>query len=85
MTTSLMFHFLFYLLIPTVFFTFDNGINQTVKLYVISEQARSFIFIQLILSVVDIPYRTWKAKKIASLSDQREGFKFCQNLLHRVV
>lgn len=34
--TSVLFHFVFYLIIPTVFFTVNNGINSTVKLYVIS-------------------------------------------------
>lgn len=83
--TSVLFHFIFYLIIPTIFFVYPNHINTTIKLYVISDQARTFIFVQLILSVIDVPYRMWKSRKILNLSDQRAGFKYCQHLLHKTV
>lgn len=54
-----------------MFFTFGSTINKTVKLYVISEQARTFIILQLILAIVDVTYQNWKSKKTACLSDQR--------------
>lgn len=67
----MIFHIIFYIVIPVVFFSVDDGIDSTVKLFVISEQARTFIVMQLILCMIDIPYQMWKAKKTKSLSDQR--------------
>jgi hypothetical protein len=77
-----MFHLLFYIMIPTFFFVFNNGINPSVKLYTISEQARTFIMVQLVLSFIDLGYRIWSTRKVLSLSDQRESFKFPQKFLH---
>ncbi len=69
-------------MIPTFFFVFNNGINPSVKLYTISEQARTFIMVQLVLSFIDLGYRIWSTRKVLSLSDQRESFKFPQKFLH---
>ena len=64
---------------------FSNDINPTVKLYVISQQARTFILVQLIIVIVDIPFRMWKNKKVRSLSDQRYAFRSNQKMLHKMV
>ncbi len=85
LVTTVFFHFVFYLIIPTLFFTFGSGLTKTLKLYVISEQARTFIIIQTLLAIIDLSYRTWKRKKTKCLSDQREGFKFNQHMLHQTV
>ena len=79
---TVMFHLIFYLLVPTFFFLVDNGISQSVKLFAISSQARTFIFIQLILSSFDSVFRLWRMKKMKSLADQRESFKYPQKYLH---
>ena len=83
--SSMIFHLVFYIIIPTLFFFIRDGINTTVKLYVIAQQARTFIFMQVILCFIDIPYRMWKNKKISVLGDQREGFKYIQKMLHKIV
>jgi hypothetical protein len=36
LATTVMFHLIFYLLIPTIFFVTDNGINQSIKLYTVA-------------------------------------------------
>jgi hypothetical protein len=69
--STVLFHLVFYIIIPTVFFSVPNSINQTIKLYVIADQARTFVIIQLIISIIDVPYQTWKNKKVKNLSDQR--------------
>ena len=70
--TTVLFHFVFYLCLPTIFFAAPGGeINSTVKLYVIYQQARTFIIVQLLILIFDIPYRLWKSNKINKLSDQR--------------
>lgn len=79
------FHILFYILIPTFFFMYPNNLNPTVKLYVIAQQARTFIIIQLIIIIVDMPYRIWKNKKVQALSDQRHAFRHNQGMLHKLV
>lgn len=58
--SCLTFHVLFYIIIPTFFFMIPGEISETVKLYVISEQARTFVVVQIIIVVVDLPYRIWK-------------------------
>lgn len=58
--TCLTFHVLFYIIIPTFFFMVPSEISETVKLYVISEQATAFVVIQVIIVIVDLPYRIWK-------------------------
>lgn len=77
-----MFHLIFYLIIPTIFFKFSNGIQQSIKLFAISSQAQTFIIIQFILSFFDSIYRLWKMKKMKTLADQRESFKYPQKFLH---
>lgn len=81
----MLFHLLFYIIIPVLFFVIPNKIVTTTKLFVIADQARTFIFLQLLVNIIDVPYQFWKSKKIKSLSDQREGFKFYQRQLHNLV
>jgi hypothetical protein len=76
--SSMLFHIIFYIIIPTLFFLIGNEINPTVKLYVIANQARTFIVIQIIICIVDLPYQMWKIKKTRSLADQRQAFRFNQ-------
>jgi hypothetical protein len=71
LATTVMFHLIFYLLIPTIFFVSDNNINQSIKLYTLAQQAQTFIIIQLLLSWLDFVFRMWRVKKINALSDQR--------------
>lgn len=83
--TTVLFHLVFYIIMPTVFFAIPNGISRSVKLYVISEQARTFIIIQLLIVLIDLPYRMWKSQKVKSLSDQRKAFKHNQYTLNKIV
>lgn len=85
LNSSMIFHIVFYIIIPSLFFFINDGIDTTVKLYVISQQARTFIIMQMILCFIDIPYRVWKNRKTSVLGDQREGFKYNQKMLHKVV
>ena len=79
------FHILFYILEPTFFFMYPNDISSTVKLYVIGQQALTFLVVQLTLMVLDVPYRVWKSKKLRALSDQRYAFRNNQGMLHKLV
>ena len=79
------FHIVFYVLIPTFFFMYPNELSSTVKLYVIAQQARAFIVLQVIFVIIDLPFRMWKNKKIKALSDQRYAFRYNQKMLHNVV
>ncbi len=81
----MLFHIIFYIIVPVIFFAVDDGIDRTIKLFVISEQARTFIVMQMILCIIDIPYQMWKSRKIKCLGDQREGFRYNQEMLHKVV
>lgn len=83
--TCLTFHVLFYIIIPTLFFFLPSEISDTVKLYVVAEQAKTFILVQIIIVLVDLPYRIWKRRKVLALSDQRVAFKNNQQMLHKLV
>lgn len=85
LATTVMFHLIFYLIVPTIFFVVPNRINQSIKLYALADQAQTFIIIQLLLSWLDFVFRMWRVKKIRALSDQRESFKFPQKYLHERV
>jgi hypothetical protein len=82
---SMLFHVLFYIVIPVVYFAIPNSVPQTTKLFTIAQQARTFIFLQVLINIIDVPYRLWKSRKTKSLSDQRVGFKYYQQKLHKVV
>ena len=79
------FHVLFYIVIPVVFYAIPSDTPQTTKLFVITQQARTFIFLQIVANIIDVYYRVWKSRKTECLSDQRVGFKYYQRQLHRVV
>ena len=79
------FHIVFYILIPTFFFMYPDDLSPTVKLFVIAQQARTFIIIQVIFVVIDLPYRMWKGRKVKALSDQRYAFRYNQKMLHELV
>ena len=69
--SSMLFHVLFYILVPVLFFAIPNYIGSTAKLFVIAEQAHTFVVLQVITNLIDLPYQTWKSKKVNKLSDQR--------------
>lgn len=60
-------------------------LDQTVQLYVVASQAKTYIVIQVIILLIDLPYRIWASRKIVSLSDQRVAFKNNQKMLHKIV
>ena len=70
---------------PVVYFSIPSSTNQTTKLFVIAQQAQTFIVLQVIFIIIDLPYRIWKGRKTECLSDQRVGFKHYQRQLHKIV
>ena len=83
--TTVLFHLVFYLILPTVFYLLSDGLNPAIKIYSVSQQAVAFITFQAIIIIVDVPYRLWKSTKIQNLSDQRNAFKHNQYTLHKIV
>ena len=81
----MVFHLLFWIIMPVVYFSIPSSINQTTKLFVIAGQAQTFLFLQVLFILIDLPYRIWKGKKTESLSNQRVGFKYYQRQLHKLV
>ena len=64
---------------------YPSELSPTVKLYVIAQQARAFIVLQVIFVIIDLPYRMWKSNKVKALSDQRFAFRNNQKMLHSIV
>jgi hypothetical protein len=80
-----MFHLIFYLIVPNIFYSVENGIDPSVKLFAISSQAQAFVLLQLAFSSMDYIFRLWRIKKMKTMTDQREAFKYPQKFLHEIV
>lgn len=40
---------------------------------------------QVVLSAIDMTFLIWKRRKVRNLSDQRMGFRYSQQTLHKTV
>ena len=77
--TTVLFHFIFYLIIPSLYLRFKEDDRGKV-LNLISMQAINFIIVQVILSGFDLMYCCWNRKRgIIENEDKPIG---CQKILH---
>jgi hypothetical protein len=60
--TTVLFHFIFYLIIPSLYLRFREDVRGSV-LNLISFQAINFIIVQVILSGFDLMYCCWNRKR----------------------
>ena len=77
--TTVMFHFIFYLFIPSSYLRFLDDRRGPI-LNMISNQALSFIVVQVVLAGFDMMYCCWnKNRKKTEDEDKPIG---CQKILH---
>ena len=60
--TTVLFHFLFYLIIPSTYLRFNEDLRGPV-LNLISNQAITFIIVQIILAGFDLMYCCWNRRR----------------------
>lgn len=80
------FHFLFYLLVPVSFYSYEAGREGSLKLFAVSFQALNFILFQLAIAGAEAFYRVWRSRTL-QLLDPASGLasQFCQQTLHQAV
>lgn len=77
--TTVIFHFLFYLFIPSTFLRYHESLRAAI-LSLISNQSINFIIVQITLAGFDLMYCCWnRRKRITENEDKPIG---CQKILH---
>lgn len=77
--TTVLFHFLFYLFVPSLYLRLDHNLRGAV-LNLISNQSITFIIVQIILAGFDLMYCCWNRSR-NKIEDEDHPIG-CQKLLH---
>ena len=80
--TTVLFHFIFYLFIPSIYLAFDTD-NRGSILTLFSNQAITFIVVQVVLSGMDLMYCCWNRRRKAVEDEDRPVG--CQKILHEKI
>lgn len=84
--TTVMFHMLFYLYIPAIFYTQTHStFGKTMKLKTLFFQVFMFLLFSLIIGLVDVNYRIFSSRRKKYLSQVSESHQVCQKKLHDIV
>lgn len=84
--TTVMFHILFYLYIPAIFYTETHIVySKSEKLKTLFFQVFIFMFFSLIIALVDARYRIFASQRKKYLSQVNEAHKVCQKKLHEIL
>jgi hypothetical protein len=78
--TTVVYHFLYFLIIPTIFFLRAKAEERSLQLHSISYQALNFVIVQLILAGFDVFYCCWASSSTKLLNNPDSGL--CQQQLH---
>jgi hypothetical protein len=64
--TTVLFHFIYYILIPTFYLKFSQIVDKNKVLFIITNQTFNFLLVQFILAKLDFIFCQWnrKLKKI---------------------
>lgn len=79
--TTVLFHFLFYLVIPTTYLALAEDDDKNEVMVLITNQIFNFMLVQFILAGVDFVYCSWnRNKKVVEDEEKPIG---CQKILHK--
>lgn len=81
--TTVIYHFIYFLIAPTIFFLLAKKEEKSLQLHSISYQALNFVIVQLILAGFDIFYCCWASNSTKLLNNPDSGL--CQKQLHDKV
>lgn len=84
--TTVMFHMLFYLYIPAIFYTETHiTYSKTLKLRTLFFQVFIFLLFSFLIAVADVKYRVFAARRRKYLSQVSESHRVCQKKLHDIL
>jgi hypothetical protein len=85
-SVTVLFHFVFYVMVPVSFYSFESGRKGSLKLFSISFQAVNFIAFQMLIAGADLFVRLWKSRSERLLNPESGlASQFCQLTLHQAV
>lgn len=81
--TTVLFHFVYYLLIPTFYLIISEDAEGNKVLNIITNSTFNFLLVQFILAYMDLMYCSWN-KKLAKIRDDTQPIG-CQKILHAQI
>lgn len=82
--TTVLFHFIYYIIIPTFYLKFSSSVkDQNKVLFIITNQTFNFLIVQYILAYLDFIYCQWN-KKLKVVQDESKPIG-CQKILHNLM
>lgn len=81
--TTVLFHFIYYIIIPTFYLRFVGKVDKNRTLFIITNQSFNFLLVQFILAGVDIVFCSWN-KRLKKVEDQSKPVG-CQKILHSQI
>ena len=79
-STTILFHFIYYLIIPTVYFWLAEDFWKNKTLAIITNQTLNFLIIQFILAAIDLMHCCWSQRQ-KKVEDENRPIG-CQKILH---
>lgn len=79
-STTVIYHFIYFLIIPTIYFVTADEDERSLKLFSVSYQALNFIIVQLLIVAFDMFYCCWDRGRTKILGKGRPGL--CQKQIH---
>lgn len=81
--TTVLFHFIYYIIIPTFYLKFSSKVDQNKVLFIITNQTFNFLLVQHILAYLDFIYCQWN-KRLKKVQDESRPIG-CQKILHNLM
>lgn len=81
--TTVLFHFIYYIVIPTFYLRFSQKVDKNRTLFIITNQTFNFLLVQFILAGIDLMFCTWN-KRLKKVNDETKPIG-CQKILHNQI
>lgn len=66
--TTVLFHFIYYIIIPTFYLNFSTKVDKNKVLTIITNQTFNFLLVQFILAYIDLVFCQWN-KRLKKVED----------------
>lgn len=67
--TTVLFHFIYYVLIPTFYMNYSEKVDRNKVLYIFTNQTFNFLVVQFILAYLDFIFCQWN-KRLKKVQDE---------------
>ena len=82
-STTVVYHFIYFLIIPTIYFRTADEEERSLKLFSISYQALNFMIVQFLIVAFDLFYCCWDKNRTKILGKGAAGM--CQKQVHQAL